>query len=228
MKKIIQKNQIKKNNKDNYYSLENLSKNYSGIFPNSLFTQEENSIFKNYNFIPDKNIINFDNKYKKIIDNINFLSEKIKKENKINDGKKLELKFKIEYITKKSNNLEMKNRQYAHLIKINNYKILKIKDLIKKKQSEENDLNLALKSKDLINNKLKEIIDVSFDIKERGENNFQIQNIFKRLINIFENIEDDNSKKNLDNREEIKKIEELKINLLNNENLKNENTKKIY
>ena len=204
MKKKIQNNQIK-NRKNNYYSLQN-SNNNSGILTN-IFSEEEKSFLKKYNFIPDKNITDIENKYKTKINNINEIKQKLITENKINNLKKLNIKFQIEYNSKKSNILNMKNREFIQLIKANNNKILKLKDLIKKNGIEENELNLQFKNKELINNKLKEMINLPSDILNSKENEVEsiIQNLFINKINIFENFEScNNNDKNSD--EKIDKI----------------------
>ena len=61
-KKLAEKNnekKIKMKEKLNENSFSNFR-----LFPNKLFTDEEKTIFKNYKFIPDEEIINCENKYK--------------------------------------------------------------------------------------------------------------------------------------------------------------------
>jgi hypothetical protein len=66
----LDKKLAEKNNEKKITMKEKLNENsFSNfrLFPNKLFTDEEKTIFKNYKFIPDEEIINCENKYKIII-----------------------------------------------------------------------------------------------------------------------------------------------------------------
>ena len=63
----LDKKLAEKNNEKKITMKEKLNENsFSNfrLFPNKLFTDEEKTIFKNYKFIPDEEIINCENKYK--------------------------------------------------------------------------------------------------------------------------------------------------------------------
>lgn len=183
-KKIIKKNINK--NKSN--SMEKIKNSY-GIISNNLFTEEEKSILKNYNFIPEKNIANYELKYKKKIEKIKNLENKIKKFNKINDENKLKIDLLIQDNNKNQENIEMKNKELYHMIKINENKISKIKALIKQKIQEYNKYQLKLKNREFINQKLKLHINLSNDIQSMSlnEEESKIQNLFNRQVYICEN-----------------------------------------
>ena len=231
--KKIQKLKInnKSNNDSSYMKIKN---NYSGIFSKNLFTEEEKSIFKNYNFIPEENINNYEIKYKNMLKKINNLEQKIKNENKLNKEKKLQVGLLIQDNNKRQENFDIKNREYAHVIKINGYKILKMKELINKKNREEKKLDYDYKNKIFVNEKLKKHIHVSHDIQNLEDNDDQskIQKLFKKQINICEknisNInenDDEHNEKiekiNSDNNDEKIGIDALKSDI-NNKCLKDE------
>lgn len=183
-KKIIKKNI----NKNKSKSMEKIKNSY-GIISNNLFTEEEKSILKNYNFIPEKNIANYELKYKNKIEKIKNLEHQIKKFNKINDEKKLKIDLLIQDNDKNQENIEMKNKELYHMIKINENKISKIKALIKQKIQEYNKYQLKLKNREFINQKLKLHINLSNDIQSMplNEEESKIQNLFNRQVYICEN-----------------------------------------
>ena len=162
------KKRIKKNNLKNYKSnsMGKIKENYSfGIISKSLFTEEEKSIFKNYNFIPEENIDNLELKYKNKIEKIKNLKQKIKNNNKINNEQKIKFDFLLESNNKKNENIEMKNRKLSHIIKINDYKILKLKTIIKQKIKEEEKFDMNIKHKEYININLRGHIKIYNDIQ---------------------------------------------------------------
>ena len=225
IKKRIQKIKIK-NNKS--ISLQKIKDNYtSGTISKNLFTEDEKSIFKSYNFIPEENITNFEIKYKNKLEKIKNLAKKIKNKNKIKNEKKVKIQFLIQDNNKKQENINFKNREYNHLIKINGYQILKIKSLIKQKINEEKKIDLNLKNMDFINKKLKGHINVSHDIQNLSTNDGEkkFQNLFNRQVDICENKEIENNENN-EKSEISNKIEEtagledndLKDDLNNNKN----------
>ena len=191
-KKII-KNNINKNKSK---SMKKIKTSY-GIISNNLFTGEEKSILKNYNFIPEKNIANYELKYKNKIEKIKDLEREINKFNKINNENKLKINLLIQDNNKKQENIEMKNKELYHMIKINENKKSKIKALIKQKIQEQNKYQLKLKNRELINQKLKLHINLSNDIQNMplNEEESKIQNLFNRQVNICENIDNNQNDK---------------------------------
>ena len=228
---------LKINNKSNNNSYQKIKNNYSGIFSKNLFTEEEKSFFKNYNFIPEENVNNYEIKYKNMLEKINNLEQKIKNENKLNKEKKIQVGLLIQDNNIKQENFDIKNREYTHMIKINGYKLLKMKELIKKKDREEKKLDYDYKNKIFLNEKLKKHIHVSHDIQNLEDNDDQskIQKLFKKQISICEN-NINNIKENDDeyyertekisnnNNDEKIGIDALKSDI-NNKWLKDENNK---
>ena len=210
-KKIIKKNIHKNKSK----SMEKIKNSY-GLISNNLFTEEEKFILKNYNFIPEKNISNYELKYKKKIEKIKNLEHQIKKYNKIKDENKLKIDLLMQDNNKKQENIEVKNKELYHMMKINENKISKIKALIKQKIQEYNKYQLKLKNRELINQKLKLHINLSNDIQNMplNEDESKIQNLFNRQVNLCEN--NDNNQDDKGNvRKENKKENEKEKNISN-------------
>ena len=81
------------------------------LIPNKLFTDEEKSIFKNYKFIPDEEIVNCENKYKIKLEQISKTERDIKKFTKQNAKKILNIKCKIIGNDKKQKDLEKQTKK---------------------------------------------------------------------------------------------------------------------
>ena len=110
-RKILNPNNKKytdKNAKIRYfYKQRNINTDYinnSNI--NKLFTSEEKSIFKNYNFIPEEKVDSYEQKYTDILEQISQTERKMKKLGKKNDKKLLNIKCEIIKNDKKKKDLK--------------------------------------------------------------------------------------------------------------------------
>ena len=192
------------------------------IIPNKLFTDEEKSIFKNYKFIPDEEIINCEKKYKIKLEQISKTERDIKKLSKQNAKKILNIKCKIIGNDKKQKDLEKITIASSILIKQNANKILKLKSLIKEKLQEEKKLDIDIKKGNYKNEKLKEILQAS--------NNFS--NITTTEKNKEQQKENDNTNNNnienkINNEQDINQIGNKENELIEQNNKDNTDNKDI-
>ena len=210
--------------------------NSFGLLPNKLFTDEEKSIFKNYQFIPKEKVDVYEKKYSDMLEQLNKTGERIKKLGKKNDIKIQRIKFKIIKNQKKQKDLERTTISNTVLIKQNESKILKIKSLIKEKQREEKKMEEDLKKQNFKYKQLKKIIEMSKNFENL--NTSDNINDFKALLvnaldyennqffvtdlnnNIYDEKNNNNELKEKGVKE-IKEIKEIKEEENNKENINN-------
>ena len=215
--------------------------NSFGLFPNNLFTDEEKSIFKNYQFIPQEKVDIYEKKYTDMLEQLNKTGEKIRIFGKKKGMKIQNMKFKIIKNQKKQKDLERTTISNTLLIKHNESKIIKIKSLIKEKQKEEKKLELDLKKQNVQYKHLKKIIEMSKnfenlnssesfkDFKELLVKAVDFENNKFFVTDLNNNIDDKKNNNNeLNNKEEkeIKQEEQIKKEEENNkENIVSNNIK---
>ena len=149
-KRQILKEKFNENNPDSF-----------GLFPNQLFTDEEKTIFRNYQFIPEEKVDLCEKKYTYMLEQINKTEKKIKNLGKKSEQNYLDFQCKFIKNEKKQKDLEKININNSITIKQNANKILKYKLLIKEKNKEEKKIDLDLRQQNLRYEKLKEIINIS-------------------------------------------------------------------
>ena len=183
--------------------------NEFGLFRNKLFTSEEKSIFKNYNFIPEEKVDSYEQKYTDILEQISQTERKMKKLGKKNDKKLLNIKCEIIKNDKKKKDLKKICVSNSIIIKKKAKKILQLKALIKQKLKEEKELDIQLKKQNLKSEKLKEILEISDKFEDittydNLNNNININPEYE-LKNEIEKEKEENNK---DNKEEKDKVDE--------------------
>ena len=194
-KKLIVKEKFNENSFSNFR-----------LIPNKLFTDEEKSIFKNYQFIPDEEVDNCEKKYTNRLEQISKTERAIKKLGKKNAEKIINIKFKIINNDKKQKNLEKLCLTSSLLIKQNAKKILKLKELIKEKQQEEKKIDMELRKENMKHEKLKEILQVSNNIGNPTTKE--------------ESKEPQNDVNNKDIKDKINNEQDINVNQTNNEEKK--------
>ena len=179
-----EKNNVKKISlKDRYNSVSTSS---LGLFPNKLFTDEEKSVFKNYQFIPQEKVDIYEKKYTTMLDQISKTEKKIKDLGKKNERKLINMKCKLVTNEKKQKEQEKISFSNSLIIKQNNSKILKIKTLIKEKNKEEKQIDLEIKKQNLRYEHLKQIIEMS--------NNFENLTSIEDFDDVIINVDEENKK----------------------------------
>ena len=179
-----EKNNVKKILlKDRYNSVSTSS---LGLFPNKLFTDEEKSVFKNYQFIPQEKVDIYEKKYTTMLDQISKTEKKIKDLGKKNERKLINMKCKLVTNEKKQKEQEKISFTNSLIIKQNNSKILKIKTLIKEKNKEEKQIDLEIKKQNLRYEHLKQIIEMS--------NNFENLTSIEDFDDVIINVDEENKK----------------------------------
>ena len=212
--------------------------NSFGLLPNKLFTDEEKSIFKNYQFIPKEKVDVYEKKYSDMLEQLNKTGERIKKLGKKNDIKVQRIKFKIIKNQKKQKDLERTTISNTVLIKQNENKIVKIKSLIKEKQREEKKMEEDLKKQNFKYKQLKKIIEMSknFENLNTSDNindfkallvnalDYENNQFFVTDLNnkIYDEKNNNNNKLNEKGEKEIKEIKEEENNKENISNIKTE------
>ena len=196
--------------------------NSFGLLPNNLFTDDEKSIFKNYQFIPKEKVDVYEKKYSDMLEQLNKTGERIKKLGKKNDIKIQRIKFKIIKNQKKQKDLERTTISNTVLIKQNESKILKIKSLIKEKQREEKKMEEDLKKQNFKYKQLKKIIEMSKNFENLNTSD-NINDFKALLVNALDyennqffvtdlnnNIYDEKNNNNELKEKGVKEIKEIK------------------
>ena len=170
--------------KDKFYN--SVSKSSLGLFPNKLFTDEEKSVIKNYQFIPQEKVNIYEKKYTTMLDQISKTEKKIKDLGKKNEQKLINMKCKLVTNEKKQKEQEKISFSNSLIIKQNNSKILKIKALIKERNKEEKKMDLEIKKQNLRYEQLKQIIEMS--------NNFENLTSIEDFDDVIINFDEENKK----------------------------------
>ena len=180
-----EKNNVKKISlKEKKYNA--VSASAIGLFPNKLFTDEEKSVIKNYQFIPQEKVDIYEKKYTNMLDLINKTEKKIKNLGKKNEQKLINMKCKLVTNEKKQKEQEKICFSNSLIIKQNNSKILKIKTLIKEKNKEEKKIDLDIKQQNLRYEQLKQILNMS--------NNFENLSSIEDIDDVIINVDEENKK----------------------------------
>ena len=198
-----EKNNVKKISLKEKYNA--VSTSAIGLFPNKLFTDEEKSVIKNYQFIPQEKVDIYEKKYITMLDLINKTEKKIKNLGKKNEQKLINMKCKLVTNEKKQKEQEKICFSNSLIIKQNNSKILKIKTLIKEKNKEEKKIDLDIKQQNLKYEQLKQILNMSNNF----ENLSSIEDVDDVIINVDEenkkiiDVNINNKSRNENNKQEI-------------------------